>query len=74
MERFKAGGSLATNDFWDTHKDECKEKYKKEGKFPSAYIKENDLQVFISQAEMNAIKNQHELMDLVTSKLEQNRA
>ncbi len=57
------------------HKNEFKEKFKKDGKFPAAYIiKENDLQIFISQAEMNAVKNQHDLMDLVTSKLEQNRA
>lgn len=56
------------------HKNEFKEKYKKDGKFPSAYIKKNDLQVFISQAEMNAVKNLHELMDLVKNKLEQHRA
>ena len=57
------------------HKNEFKEKFNKDGKFPSAYIiRENDLQIFISQAEMNAVKNQYELMAMVTSKLEKNRA
>ncbi len=56
------------------HKDEFKEKYRRDGKFPSAYIEENDLQIFISQTEMNAVKNLHELMDLVKDKLEQHRA
>ncbi len=56
------------------HKDEFKEKYKRDGKFPSAYIKKNDLQVFISQAEMNAVDNQHELMELVNDKLVQQQA
>ena len=56
------------------HKDEFKEKYNKEGKFPSAYIKNTNFNEFISQTEMNAVKNLHELMDLVKDKLKQNRA
>jgi hypothetical protein len=56
------------------HKDEFREKYKKDGEFPSVYIKNTDFKVFISQTEMNAIKNQHELMDLVKDKLAQHRA
>lgn len=56
------------------HKDEFKEKYKRDGQFPSVYIKNTSFDVFISQAEMNAVENLHELMDLVKSKLEQHKA
>ena len=51
------------------HKDEFKEKYKRGGKFPSAYIKNDDLKLFVSQEEMNSLKNLNELMDLVKKKM-----
>jgi len=52
------------------HRDEFIAKYKKEGKFPSAFLKNKELELFISQDEMNALKNHHELIDLVKKKLE----
>lgn len=51
------------------HKDEFAEKYSKKGKFPSAFIKNEHLKLFISQNEMNSLENLNELMELVKKKL-----
>ncbi|TFF89377.1 MAG: hypothetical protein EU548_07580 [Promethearchaeota archaeon] len=54
------------------HRDEFQEKYKiKDAKFPSAYVETpNELKLFISQEEMNAVKDIPELEELVKQKLE----
>jgi len=55
------------------HKDEFEDMYIIENaKFPSAYIeKNNGLEVFINQEEMNAIKTIEELKNLVNKRIEQ---
>jgi hypothetical protein len=54
------------------HKDEFEDKYIVENaKFPSAYYeKDNGLEVFITQEEMNAVKTIDQLKDLVNKKIE----
>lgn len=54
------------------HRDEFEDKYIVENaKFPSAYIeKDNGLEVFITQEEMNSVKTIDELKDLVNQKIE----
>ncbi|MFX1374433.1 MAG: hypothetical protein ACFFA0_01345 [Promethearchaeota archaeon] len=54
------------------HKDEFNEKYNvKDTKFPSAYILDKSgIELFISQHEMNAVKEIDELKELVNQKLE----
>ncbi|MFW9877418.1 MAG: hypothetical protein ACFFG0_30380 [Candidatus Thorarchaeota archaeon] len=54
------------------HKDEFSDKYNVvDAKFPSAYLLDKSgLDLFISQAEMNAVKTIDELKDLVNKKLE----
>ena len=53
------------------HKNEFEDKYVIEGaKFPSAYIlKENKLELFISQEEMNAVKTIEELKKIIDERL-----
>jgi len=51
------------------HKDEFMKKYNKKGKFPSAYIKNEGLKLFISQEEMNKLRNLDELIALVKENL-----
>ena len=53
------------------HRDEFKEKYTvKNAKFPSVYLEQgNNLELFISQDEMNAIKEIYDLKDLVNKKI-----
>jgi hypothetical protein len=55
------------------HRDEFEDKYVVENaQFPSAYVeKENGLEVFINQKEMNAVKTIDELKDLVNKKIEE---
>jgi len=55
------------------HKDEFYEQYNvKDAKFPSAYVDDGrELKVFISQKEMNAIKDIPELEALVTKRLDE---
>ena len=55
------------------HRDEFTEKYEYEGaKFPSAYMKRGDeLSVFISQEEMDALGTLEELMELVRRRLDE---
>ncbi|MFC2168617.1 hypothetical protein ACFLRW_06480 [Acidobacteriota bacterium] len=52
------------------HKNDFRIKYKTNGEFPSAYLREDNLRVFISKTEMETLINLHELMDLVRKKLE----
>jgi hypothetical protein len=51
------------------HKNEFLDKYKMDGNFPSAYMKNKDITLFISQEEMNSLKTLDELMKLVKKKL-----
>ncbi|MGD2248412.1 MAG: hypothetical protein PVF58_08385 [Candidatus Methanofastidiosia archaeon] len=51
------------------HKDEFLKKYKKTDQFPSVFIENEHLKLFISQKEMNALETLDELMDLVKKKL-----
>ena len=53
------------------HRDEFEEKYTVENaKFPSAYLdQDSKLKLFISQDEMNAVKEIPELKDLVNNKI-----
>ena len=51
------------------HKDEFLKKYKKEGKFPSAFRKNKELKLFISQEEMKALKSLDEFIELIKKKL-----
>ncbi len=55
------------------HRDEFTEKYEHEGaKFPSAYMKRGDeLRIFISQEEMDALESLDELMGLVRRRLDE---
>jgi len=55
------------------HRDEFTEKYEHEdAKFPSAYMKRGDeLSVFISQEEMDALGTLEELMELVRRRLDE---
>jgi len=55
------------------HRDEFEEKYPVENaKFPSAYLeRDTNLTLFISQDEMNAVKEIPELKDLVNKKIEE---
>lgn len=57
------------------HKDEFHEKYHSEdfhNKFPSAYVEMNsELKLFISQEEMNTVKDLNELKNLVTKKIKE---
>jgi hypothetical protein len=53
------------------HRDEFKAKYPDvQGDYPCAFIdQDGDMQLFISQAEMNAVEDLEALMDLVDSKV-----
>ena len=53
------------------HKDEFEDKYLiEDAKFPSAYImKENKLELFISQDEMNAVKSIEDLKKIIDERL-----
>lgn len=55
------------------HRDEFQEKYKvKDAKFPSAYIEyEDGLKLFISQEEMNSVKEIPELKELVNERIKE---
>jgi len=55
------------------HKDEFNERYNvKDAKFPSAYVHNGmEMQLFISQDEMNSIKKIPELKDLVNKRIEE---
>ncbi|TFG03412.1 MAG: hypothetical protein EU542_02260 [Promethearchaeota archaeon] len=55
------------------HKDEFSEKFKvSDAKFPSAYVLENGtLKLFISQDEMNSVKEIEELKNMVIAKIEE---
>ncbi len=55
------------------HKDEFDEKFKvTDAKFPSAYVLENgELSLFISQEEMNSVKEIEELKNLVIKKIDE---
>ncbi|TFG01754.1 MAG: hypothetical protein EU539_13715 [Promethearchaeota archaeon] len=55
------------------HKDEFEDKYLiKNAEFPCAYVeRDNKLELFISQDEMNAIKSIDELKELVSKKIKQ---
>jgi hypothetical protein len=57
------------------HKDEFHDKYHSEDfhdKFPSAYLEvDSELKLFISQEEMNAVKDLTELKDLVSRRIKE---
>jgi hypothetical protein len=55
------------------HKDEFSEQFKvKDAKFPSAYLLKNQtLTLFISQKEMNSVKEIEELKNIVITKIEE---
>lgn len=54
------------------HKDEFNEQFKvSNAKFPSAYlVEDNDLKLFISQEEMNSVKEIEELKNMVIDKID----
>jgi hypothetical protein len=55
------------------HRDEFEEKYNiTDAKYPSAYLKKgiNELKLFVTQAEMDAVKSLDELKDLINKKLD----
>lgn len=51
------------------HRDEFTEKYKIQGKFPSAFMKNEELILFLNQKEMNALKSLDDLIELVRENL-----
>jgi len=63
-------------DYFDTeflHRDEFDEKYNlKDAQYPSAYLEGSEgLRIFISQDEMNAVKDIPELKDLASKKIKE---
>jgi hypothetical protein len=55
------------------HRDEFEEKYNiTDAKYPSAYLKKgtNELKLFVTQAEMDAVKSLDELKELINKKLD----